>query len=392
MSMEIKHKDKVVLVNSFQEFSSILAGKNEIVMNDRDGVKVCVYLLAKPDTFDHPAALECRGMVFHGDEVISRPLHKFFNVNERPETAVDLLPWDKVVRVMKKRDGSMIHTCKAMGDVKAIPGTTFNIKSKKAFDSDVANQARDWMKTKPGHLSLCQFCVDSNYTAIFEYTAPTARIVVYYPEENMKLLHVRNNFDGRYLSGAEIHAMGKMFDVPVVEDDPVIMELIAEDPMKLFEKQETVTGVEGWVIQFEDGDMVKFKTKWYLHLHHNVTFLRERDIAELVIDEKIDDLKSLMVEERMDITQICKIERKVVEEINLIKSTVEGIYQGSVAGGYDKRTAAVKMKDTLDPGIFGLMMKMYDGKEPNYVKYFKKSVLNEMFTLRQIDVPNVDEE
>src|SRR5690606_28317835 len=90
------------------------------------------YMIAGEDTFDSMWTQECRGIVFsqRTGKVVSRPLHKFFNVNERPSTRADLLKWDDVALVMDKMDGSLIST--------VITENQVILKSKKAVDSAVA--------------------------------------------------------------------------------------------------------------------------------------------------------------------------------------------------------------------------------------------------------------
>ena len=56
--------------------------------------------------------------------------------------------------------------------------------------------------------------------------------------------------------------------------------------------QLTKEGVEGWIVQTDDGDMWKVKTKWYCDLHHSVTFTRWRDVARAVLADQSDDLKA----------------------------------------------------------------------------------------------------
>lgn len=59
---------------------------------------------------------EVRGLVFHAQtkQILSRPLHKFFNLNEMPETSIDrvstLLANQQLEQfeVLEKMDGMMI--------------------------------------------------------------------------------------------------------------------------------------------------------------------------------------------------------------------------------------------------------------------------------------------
>lgn len=373
-------------IDHLDEMKEALKHKSEIAFNLRNGVTNCSYIVATERTFDCSYSREARGIVFGSDgSVISRPLHKFFNVNERAETQANVIPWDRIVRVMNKRDGSMIHTVKVDGDVKPIcEGANFDVKTKKSFESDVALKAKKWLKDKRNYINLCSYLTENGYTAIFEYTAPDSRIVVYYKEELMKLLHVRHNQLGHYLTEAELKELCERFDVPLVENDALALELITQDPSKLFEHSQNLEGVEGWVLQFDNGEMVKLKTKWYMNLHHAMTFLRERDVAKLVVDEALDDLKAKLVGEGVDISKLIEIENRVLTAIKSIQTDVEEVYN--------------KVKDWPRLEIvnlyrsyrhFKMLMFMYSGKETDFKEYFRRYFLDEMFGLNQLNLENM---
>ena len=91
----------------------------EFIVAEKDGYKVVNYVVATQDTFpsmitlteeddedaydsvcwfNHDRAIrrECRGLVFDMDgNLINRRYHKFFNVNERDETQLDKIDWNK---------------------------------------------------------------------------------------------------------------------------------------------------------------------------------------------------------------------------------------------------------------------------------------------------------
>src|SRR5574343_514779 len=95
-----------------------------------NGFTVVCYMLQDEDTFmsgNYQFARECRGITFAPDgKIAARTLHKFFNVGEHADVDPATLPWDKVVRVMDKRDGSMVTP------VLTSP-KTFKFKTKKSL-------------------------------------------------------------------------------------------------------------------------------------------------------------------------------------------------------------------------------------------------------------------
>lgn len=376
------HQTEFPVINDIGTFKEQLGDKSEIrFMEQLNGTTVCSYIVSTESTFDNPHALECRGIVFDiSGKVIGRPLSKFFNVNQVPHTLVDAIDWSQVIRVMDKRDGSMIHTV----DMKSELGN-FTFKSKKSYTSDVALQATAFVKkSERGYIDMCEFLVSKGKTPVFEWTSPTARIVLAYHEDNMTLLHIRDNVTGEYFTRWQLEELCKLFNVPIVDHRDDVMETILKDPksavQKLYDETESV---EGWVIQFKNGDMVKLKTKWYMDRHHAMTFLRTRDIAKMVIDESIDDLKSKLVGDGIDVSQIVEIENKVLDQIRLIETELDALFATTV--GKDRKTVAM---ENTGHKLFGMLMQKYSGKEPDVPAYFAKNYLDEMFDLTQLNLTN----
>lgn len=384
-------------ISNTNEFRSHVAHKEEIREMDigADSVSFC-YMIAAEGTFDDAWSRECRGIVFDkaSGRVNGRPLHKFFNVGERESTRVENLDWSKVVRVMDKRDGSMIHTVQTAQGVR--------LKSKKAFNSEVAVAAEKWMRDQAGQhvLSFVNSVAARNSTAIFEWTAPDARIVLFYPEAELRLLHVRHNETGDYLDGEVMKAWANMFGVKVVDevdeffdvqdvykDGAWVGQTRTFDHREMMEAAKIREGVEGWIVQFANGEMVKVKTEWYLKRHRAMTFLRERDIAQLVLDEGLDDLKSLLVSEGVKIDEILKIEARVLHDLREVAMSVDLVYEEDK--GMSRKDFAIKHNGHKH---FGLLMAKFIGKEPSFKDYFERNLLKDNYSLRQLAlVPSVAE-
>jgi T4 RnlA family RNA ligase len=335
-------------------------------------------------------------------------------MNERDGSRPADFDWSKLVRIMDKRDGSMIHTVKVCERespfwVESADGgqeLSFTLKSKKSFESDVAVQARVWMASRPNFLSFCQQLVSLDATAIFEWTSPTARIVLPYAEEGLTLLHVRDNATGSYSSPTHLHELAKRFNIPIVSSSSVKPEQQGEfehriammlsagadgkiDPAAVLKHvlalQETITDVEGWIFQFDDGQMVKVKTKWYMERHRAMTFLRERDIVGAVLNESLDDLKAMLAGEGVDISEINLIEERTMQEIRKLEASIDAVY--SVAKTMaNKKEAALKFGPAGEKfALFGLLMNKMDGKEPDVKAWYEKNVLPTI-SLRQLNL------
>ena len=371
----------MLTITSLDEFRSKVAHKEEIRESEiAPGLISFCYMISAENTFDDAWSRECRGIVFNKatGEVVGRALHKFFNVNEREETRVENLYDREIVRLMDKRDGSMIHTVKV--------GTSYRLKSKKSFESDVAKMATEWIRLNENKNfdTMCQVLAQENHTVIFEYTAPDARIVLPYSAPELRVLHIRDNDTGEYWSKDEIEEVCNLFTVKSV-DESDMREVYDRgfDIDMLIEEANIAENIEGWVLQFDNGDMVKLKCDWYLKRHRAMTFLRERDIAVLVLDEGLDDLKSMMVGDGVDITEIIQIENRVVSALRFLARDVENILL--LDSNLDRKTFAIKYKDHEH---FGLLMSAYTGKEPDYKGYFERNILKEQYGLRQLNLLN----
>jgi RNA ligase len=356
-------------ITSQQELQNAVANLPEIRWQLHDnGVTVAAYMIAGDETFQTSYGRECRGIAFYDNKVVGRPLHKFFNVGEKPYLQMGVVDWSKVVRIMNKRDGSMINTV-------AVPsekhGTSFSVKSKKTFSSVMAEAAMEWIKEDKHTLDLCERCVDHGLTAIFEWTAPDNRIVINYETADLQLLHIRDNITGRYFSQAELEEFAS--SVRIVDN-------ISVDRLQsILASAETVEGVEGWVFQFSDGDMVKLKTKWYLDRHYAMTALRHRDVAEMVLNESIDDIKSKLAMSGIDIQPVLSIEKRVLYIIRSIEEDVTQLY--TEAKDMSRKDAAIKFK--THP-YFSLLMQCLSDKNPETKKYVIKYLLQSEFSLQLV--------
>jgi len=381
------------VINDLELFKSSLGdNKPEIRFIQEQGLTIVSYMISKDDTFDSVYAREARGLTFDQDgKIVSRHLHKFFNVNERPETLMKVLPWLTVQRVMVKRDGSMISTV-------AVPSTDGQwnhcLKTKKTISSAILNQVNDWLDALGdqgnNYRKFCDVMVSRELTAIFEWTAPINRIVLSYPQAALTLLHVRQNHTGCYLTQGELSRLVAEFKIPLVAEDPIVLAMIKRGENEFNKYIAELTGVEGWVIQFETGEMVKIKTPWYLERHRIITFMRERDIAEWAITDKLDDIKSLLVGDGIDITELLVIETAAINQITALIKRVETAYD--TIKHLDRKAAVEALKSNpLNSSCFGLIMTLFSGKDPQYKTNYLTHHLKEDFSLRPLNFLNQTE-
>lgn len=204
---------KFPIIRNINDVLPAIEGRDEFVIADKGSYTVINYNVMMADTFpdvvladpDRPdlAAVarhamlrrECRGIVFDSKtgDIIRRPFHKFFNVNEREETQDRRLDFSKEHWVDTKLDGSMIAVFMHEGEL--VYGTKmvapdFHELVKKFVDaSDV------------GYETFCRRVITKGYTPIFEFMHPQKRIVIDYGKEPaLTLLAVRHMVTGEFIS------------------------------------------------------------------------------------------------------------------------------------------------------------------------------------------------
>lgn len=324
------------------------------------GYTVASYHILESDVFKSQYARECRGITFDPDgNVASRPFHKFFNLNENQFTQEGNVDWSSVTSVMDKMDGSMITPVLIDGDI--------IFKTKRSFTSDEANYANEKFCYKTHQYQFSKFMCKQGFTPIFELTSRANRIVCSYKEPSLTLLAIRHNETGEYFTRDALVRLAEGWEVPYVKS---FIAEYNESGLDWF-KQSVAndTNKEGYVLQFSDGQMIKMKTNWYMTLHHVVTFTTERNVAEMVLSEQVDDFKAYIasIDEPDMLETVNRIEHRVVVEINEIIGEVNAIVD--LKEFDNPKDFALKYRSHP---LFYLLMNAFKGKENDYTEYFLK--------------------
>lgn len=224
---------------------------------------------------------ECRGILFDTEtgRVIARRFHKFFNLNERLETAENNLPDKDQLVAYEKLDGSMVTPIYLQSGIRW--GT-------KAGITDVSMQAELFVAKNSNYQRLAELCQKIDLTPIFEWCSRKQKIVVDHPIDRLVLLDIRDMVTGEYVKRQKLIEISEEFDVELVKE-------LNYNISNVKEKLSKNTSDEGVVLQYNDGHRVKVKTEWYVALHRaKEAITRERDVVMLIIDHKLDDLKPLL--------------------------------------------------------------------------------------------------
>lgn len=281
--------------------------------HDVNGYKVVTfcYRLAQYSDFINPPGLlgegdafEMRGLtfVFNKDGSLFKRyllLNKFFNINQVPGSLYSDVKNLKVKNVYSKEDGSAISFIKLPnGDVVA--------KTKMSFQTDQSEKANLLYRTKKDIKRIVDWSLDNDIVAIFEYVSPKNRIVLKYQEDDLILLKLRCNKTGKYLDLDKYIGDFKLLNVSKKKYHSVD---------ELLELAKTEKDIEGWVVQFDNGHLVKIKTEWYFSLHGLLTedVYRENRILKHILEDNIDDL----------ISKIPKDEKESLDRIDNLVKTVQ---------------------------------------------------------------------
>lgn len=348
-----------------------IEGRSEFIVAEREFGTVINYVVAMADTFDMtgPDDLtgairrECRGIIFDlQGNLMSRPFHKFFNVSEKEETQVHVIDMSQPHVIMEKMDGSMIRPILVNGVVRL--ATKMGVTS-------VAEEAENFLVDSTQYFKIYKWlknCVTSGVTPIFEYVAPTNKIVIDYAEPKLVLLAMRNNITGNYYMPDQTP-----FEVvPMYGSvDGGLTEYIA--------RAREMQGREGDVIRFADGHMLKVKNDWYVRIHKTKDLIRsDRNIADIIVNEQLDDILPLL--DATDLATVRAYELRFDAALENALERLEGLVTLARAlhGGNKKEVAINFIPNLKNKEDASFIFSALDGKElrPLVIKKIKDSVGN----------------
>lgn len=352
-------------IRTINDVLPAIAGRDEFVVAERDFGTVINYLVAMPDTFhmegsdDVMGAIrrECRGLIFDTEgNIMSRPYHKFFNVNEKEETQTHMLDMTRAHVMMDKLDGSMIRPVRMHGMVRL---------ATKMGVTDIAMEAEKLLD--PGQYDWLDDMMVDGFTPIFEYVAPTNKIVVEYAEAKLILTAVRETVSGEYRSL-------RQWDAP--------FELVRTDA-SIFDFNAYLTyardqqGREGDIIRFADGHMVKVKNDWYVQIHKTKDIVAvDRNIVELVLNETIDDTRAML--DPSDLVRVDAVEAAFWQAFHNALGRLEGLEMlaRTIYGADKKRIALDMVPNLFNKADGGFIFRLIDGHSCRdlLLDYCKKNI------------------
>ncbi|PCJ96699.1 MAG: hypothetical protein COA52_00390 [Hyphomicrobiales bacterium] len=264
---------------------------SDFFLKEKENFDVIDYQVAFGDTFppintnDDAIKREFRGLIFDKEgNLIRRPYHKFFNVNERDETKnIDL---SHAHTILEKLDGSMI--CFFLIDDESYWGTKL---ASEEFHQDVKKFVKE---SEIDYDAFCRKLYKKGYNPIFEWISPNNRIVVKYKEPQLIVTAIRHIVTGAYMPYETVKGICEDHGIPCVK----AYEGNQKNMEDLIKHTSLLEQEEGYVIVFADGHRVKIKGEWYCHLHKVKSYFDyEKDIAKLCLMGDCDDILSMVDED-----------------------------------------------------------------------------------------------
>jgi RNA ligase len=347
---------------TIQNISDVLPaieGRDEFVVAVKEGYTVINYNVMMADTFDCDIRRECRGIIFDTEtgEIIRRPFHKFFNVNEREETQDHVIDLSRPHAILEKLDGSMIAPFIVNGQM--IWGT-------KMGATDVAEPVDDFATLNEEYGIFARFTISRGYTPIFEWCSRKQRIVLDYKEDQLILTGIRDLTTGRYMSYDLMVAHAEAYRIPVVRTWDIGLDMDNKTMKSFVSYVSGLEDLEGFVVRFSDGHMLKLKCDWYVQIHKaKEKILQDRNIVELILDDKLDDVKAHLPQEDRDLLEQFEFEivADIADRVYMIDNDLRCLQDSSV----DRKTFALEHASNYDQFTRAVIFKNFDGKDTNKI-------------------------
>ena len=344
-------------IPSFDECVNMTKNKDIFIRKDEvlDGVPIATFsyrLASCKDFYGVKGSFNMRGITFNSDtkELLALPLHKFWNLNENEFVTDKIFNNKKILHVSEKYDGSLVY---------------FFVLNDKLFCKTKMNcyaeQACWAMSIVDKNSDLKDFIVKqirNGFTPMFEFVSPRNQIVVLYSREELKYICSRNMYSGLYdFNNYNLDSVDKYS----FSDVEKIMNVINNSDKNR----------EGFVVVFEDHSMIKIKTTEYFNLHKiRENIYNENALAEMILNEKIDDAKNFFKEDSELLEYINNFESDVINRYNFFKQSASSYFKNNK--DLNRKEYAIKAKSVISDISFPLAMELYTNGEINEDKYTER--------------------
>jgi RNA ligase len=303
---------KFPIINHLDDVLPAIENNKNFIHVKKDGYSVIDYTHNAPDTFpyvdnDNAAILrECRGLTFGPNgELISRRYHKFFNYGERIDLVANM---DIPHTILEKLDGSMITPVKINGDIRWC--TKMGITN---VSENVEKYLSENKLISAKYFILADQMLATGITPIFEWCSNKNRIVVNQPIDRLVLTALRYNVAGTYELYETLKWLAERYEIDYVKE--IKLNLTGTRDQIYEEINKNCLDIEGIVIRFDDGHMLKVKADWYILQHRARSDIENIKYAiQIVINNQVDDYISL-ISDPIFVNKLIELQKNINNDI-----------------------------------------------------------------------------
>lgn len=279
-------------------------------------------------------AFDMRGITFVFDEDGSLwnrylMLPKFFNLNQVESTQYNIVKDKKIIHIANKEDGSLVTFM-------LLPNDKLFAKTIRGFSNDQVTAAMQILYKYEEHVIWVKNLLKSGFTPLFEYVSWDNRIVLKYSTPELRFIGIRDNTDGSFIPASSLKDIVVPDDIYCTKSENATLD-------ELIERAKTEEDKEGWVVMFDDGQMIKIKTAWYFNVHgiRTESVFREDFIIKNHFEEKLDDIVAQLDQEKdSDVFAFIKTVTDAVDNwsrfIDQCVSTYYGVWKHDFNGDWGK--------------------------------------------------------
>lgn len=304
---------------SLEEVLKEIEGSKFFKVIEKDNLLKVSYRFNAPFVFDTPIKRELRGITFDKEtgEVVSRPFHKFFNLNEAEESKEEKLKGREFI-FREKLDGTMVHF--------ALHGEELLPLTQKSFGNEQTERVKEIVERDKKLKEFIVSTLKKGITPIFELVSPEFQIVVPVSQERLYLTELRQNESGKYLLERYEKEIAEL-RIPL----PRKRVLTLERAVKELESRENI---EGFVLKdFSKEEpfplFVKLKSPWYHERHYIFTYLHnipDHKLFKLFLEGKVDELFSKLTNEKLKKDKMERLKKLTNLYIELTETVKELSY------------------------------------------------------------------
>lgn len=239
--------------------------------------------------FREPTVRNARGLTLNQDsEIITIGFEKFFNYKQLEEyeqyddnfkdSYSRVAPKD-TYKVWEKLDGTFISL--------GLDGDRFVSATSSSTKTDFSKNAQDYFESLSTADALKTYMKENNLSLFFEYTSPRNQIVIPYQKEEYTLIGARHNdIEDTHILRLDL----EQFGIKAVKPQEMTLD-------ELIDYQKTNKTTEGFVVENQEGKLIKFKTDYWFEQHQEKGRLF---FGEPYTEAKLDTLITLIKDDTID--------------------------------------------------------------------------------------------